>query len=294
MKCEQIQTLIEDCVDGVLDQKSASVVNSHRASCATCENLYQELSREQEIYARYNRDVEVTPALWASIETRINQERASRPAGFASRLRELLASMFAYRSAARLSPAFAAALVLVAIALTVGVMSYLNSGGRETIVAGVAGGNSNTSIPRVEDKNEDKKAVPPSPAPDSAKDQGTLGSNRAEGTGRAVTPPRGIKTAAPQKHVVSNAALTPAQLVREAEQKYLTAIAMLSRDVNRQRTQLDPILLARFDASLSEIDRTIKETRRVVRENPGDPIALQYLLAAYSKKVEVLRGMTTD
>jgi hypothetical protein len=31
-----------------------------------------------------------------------------------------------------------------------------------------------------------------------------------------------------------------------------------------------------------------------VRENPEDPIALQYLLAAYSKKVDVLREMTTD
>jgi hypothetical protein len=32
----------------------------------------------------------------------------------------------------------------------------------------------------------------------------------------------------------------------------------------------------------------------VVRENPEDPIALQYLLAAYSKKVDVLREMTTN
>jgi hypothetical protein len=53
-------------------------------------------------------------------------------------------------------------------------------------------------------------------------------------------------------------------------------------------------VLARFDASLAEIDRTIKETRQVVRQNPEDPIALQYLLAAYSKKVDVLREMTND
>jgi hypothetical protein len=32
----------------------------------------------------------------------------------------------------------------------------------------------------------------------------------------------------------------------------------------------------------------------VVRQNPEDPIALQYLLAAYSKKVDVLRGMTNE
>jgi hypothetical protein len=82
--------------------------------------------------------------------------------------------------------------------------------------------------------------------------------------------------------------------VRDAEQKYLTAITMLSRDVNSRRSQLDPMMLARFDASLAEIDRTIKETRHVVRENPEDPIALQYLLAAYSKKVDVLREMTND
>jgi predicted Zn-dependent protease len=87
---------------------------------------------------------------------------------------------------------------------------------------------------------------------------------------------------------------TPAQLVREAEQKYVTAIAMLSRDVNRKRSQLDPIMLARFDSALGDIDRTIKDTRRVVRENPEDPIALQYLLAAYSKKVDVLRGMSAS
>ena len=89
-------------------------------------------------------------------------------------------------------------------------------------------------------------------------------------------------------------AMTPAQLVRDAEDKYLTAIAMLSRDVNGRRSQLDPIMLARFDATLADIDRTIKDTRQVVKDNPGDPIALQYLLAAYSKKVDVLREMTNN
>jgi hypothetical protein len=32
----------------------------------------------------------------------------------------------------------------------------------------------------------------------------------------------------------------------------------------------------------------------VVKGNPDDPIALQYLLAAYSKKVDVLREMTNN
>ena len=99
---------------------------------------------------------------------------------------------------------------------------------------------------------------------------------------------------APRRNATSTATLTPAQLVREAEQKYVTAIAMLTRDVNKRRSQLDPMLLARFDSALSDIDKTIKDTRRVAHENPEDPIALQYLLAAYSKKVDVLREMTAS
>ena len=94
---------------------------------------------------------------------------------------------------------------------------------------------------------------------------------------------------APQKQLVAKAPpkqADPAQLVREAEQKYIAAIAILSRDVNRRRSQIDPTVLARFDSALSDIDRTIKETRRVVREHPDDPVALQYLLSAYAKKVD--------
>ncbi|MEK6323363.1 MAG: zf-HC2 domain-containing protein [Acidobacteriota bacterium] len=285
MKCEDVQMLIEDYVDRTLDQKAAALVKSHMGSCAACARFYQQLSREQEIYARYERDVEVTPALWASIETRIKQERAARPLGLFSRLREQIAGVFA---GPRLSPALAAALVIIAIGITVAVMTYLNPRGGETTVAG---GNRNTSIPTDEPKSA---PIPEPPAPESPKAPGTYATNDGSRSDQPATPHKATKARIAQKHLATTAVLTPSQLVRDAEQKYLTAISMLSRDVNRQRSQLDPNLLARFDASLSDIDRTIKETRRVVRENPGDPIALQYLLAAYSKKVEMLRGMTTD
>jgi hypothetical protein len=87
---------------------------------------------------------------------------------------------------------------------------------------------------------------------------------------------------------------SPQQLVREAEQKYLEAIAILSRDVDRRRSTIDPIVLARFDNALADIDRTIAETRQAVRQNPNDPAVIQYLLAAYSKKVDALREFAAD
>jgi anti-sigma factor RsiW len=285
MKCEEVQILIEDYVDSALDQKAIAFVKSHMTGCSACTSFYRGLSREQEIYARYERDIEVTPALWASIESRIKQERIAPQPGLLSRLRERFAGAFAVP---RLSPAFAAALVMIAIGITVGVMTFLNSRGSQTEIA-----ESNRNTPtHSEEANRPKTGVP---APESPKAGGTIANNddRTQAV-QSTTPAKTPKTPVAKKNLNATAVLTPAQLVRDAEQKYLTAIAMLSRDVNRQRSQLDPMLLARLDASLSEIDRTIKETRRVVRENPGDPIALQYLLAAYSKKVEVLRGMTTD
>jgi len=285
MKCEECQTLIEDYVDGALNEKAGGLVSAHIAACLQCASLREGLMREQTIYARYERDVEVTPLLWSSIETRIKQERAARPnthgaiqgAGLISRLREQMLGMF---GAPRLSPALTFAIVLVAIAVTAIVMTRLNPGVRE-----VATNNANVAVPQAGGSNGNR--IPDPPATEGGARSGDVAT--AEGPAAPKTTP--VRTNVPRKSPPATA-LTPTQLVREAEQKYLTAIAMLARDVNRKRSQLDPIMLARFDSALGDIDRTIKDTRRVVRDNPEDPIALQYLLAAYSKKVDVLRGMS--
>jgi len=272
--------LMEEYADGVLDQQAAGLVSSHMGACADCASFYTEIAREQEIYARYQRDIEITPVLWSSIESRIKQERAARPAGLLSRLGERLVGLFA---APRLSPAFAAALVIVAIGITVAVMTLWNSRGSGELAAR---GNKNEQVETAKGVNDSTTQPPPSNAPEKAPDKKELAISDMTPAIKASKAPSGPKlvAAAPKP--------TPEQLVREAEQKYLSAIALLSRDVNRNRSQLDPIMLARFDAALGDIDRTIKDTRRLVRENPGDPIALQYLLAAYSKKVDVLREMT--
>jgi hypothetical protein len=81
------------------------------------------------------------------------------------------------------------------------------------------------------------------------------------------------------------------ELVREAEQKYVEAIAMLSRDVKRRRSRLDAETAARFERTLTAVDRTIADTRRAARRHPGDPVAAKYMLTAYARKVDVLREM---
>jgi hypothetical protein len=84
---------------------------------------------------------------------------------------------------------------------------------------------------------------------------------------------------------------TPEQLVREAERKYLAAIGILSRDVKQLNTEIDEPTRMKFEQALASIDRTIDATRKAVREHPSDPVAVQYMLAAYARKVDVLREM---
>jgi len=276
MNCENCQSLIEDYIDGALDQKSVRDMTTHMNSCAACARFREELVREQQLYWRYDRGLEVSTALWSSIEARIKQDRATRASGTISRMRERLSGLIA---APRFSPAFAAALVVIAIGVTVAVMSYLNSPSRVATVA-------------TNDPDKNRGAVQPVPAPGVP--EKTPDAKQFVAPAPEESRPTKVKLAVPRRNAASTATPTPAQLVREAEQKYVTAIAMLSRDVDKRRSQLDPMLLARFDAALTDIDKTIKDTRRVARENPEDPIALQYLLAAYSKKVDVLREMTAS
>lgn len=305
MKCDLCQASMEDYFDGELKGKLAASVTAHLAACADCSKVFEELRQEQELYARYQRDVEVTPALWAAVEARIKQEEVARAPRPVKTLRERLAGLVGGAFATpRLSPAFAAALVLVAIGITVTVMSLLQPRGNSGNDGAVAVKNGNSSS-EVAVTGNDANANAQTAATDGGDATVT---KREEGKGPGEQVPDVRQT--PENKSRSNPALqrqlaanvkpatqpkvTPDQLVREAQQKYVAAIAILSRDVNRRRSQIDPMVLAKFDSALADIDRTILETRRVVREHPDDPIALQYLLGAYSKKVDVLRDMAAE
>jgi Putative zinc-finger len=291
MKCDVCQSNIEDYFDGELRGKLAASVTAHLSGCKDCSGLFQELKQEQELYARYQRDVEVTPALWAAVEARIKQDKAVSRAPELRSFRERLGGMFGgVFHTPRLSPAFAAALVIVTIGATVVVMNLLNSrvgdgnqaslnGNRSVEVAGSGSDNANSNP-------GEKKIDPGQPSIAAEPEADKRRAPSADGN-QPIQKQLVAKRPAPPR-------VTPDQLVREAQQKYITAIAILSRDVNHRRSQIDPMVLARFDNALANIDRTIQETRRAVREHPDDPIALQYLLAAYSKKVDVLRDMAAE
>jgi hypothetical protein len=269
MKCEQCRAQIEDYFDGELDPSMSRKLDAHISNCASCAALAAQIKQEHELFAMYRRDVDVTPALWTRVQSRIEEEKRTR-GGKERKFAGLWEWLQAGFAAPRLSPRLAAALVIVAIGITVGVMSYLQSRNH-----------TNNQAVNPPEQSFDTGAIANKEKTDSQKDKNMDSVDPARMTSKASQP---VDT---QKN--RPVAPDPDRLVREAEQKYRAAIGILARGLKDRRQQLDPETRAQFDIALAEIDQTIEATRVAVRRNPADPIAVGYLLAAYSKKVDFLR-----
>jgi hypothetical protein len=305
MKCQECEKFLEEYLDGELDGRASATVETHLASCAACANAHDSLVSEQSLYASYERGVEAAaPRLWGGVEARILRETTGGEVGLLQRVSKWFAPLF---TAPRFSPALTAALVLAAVALTVGVMRLTGSRGQsQTQIAKTDAHEqlrvtatatqtpppaATTSSPAVVNTPSAAPTATPGqklPQPENRKspvnEQRKRANELLNGSGRVeqavnVTPTPGRDKT------------TPEQLVREAEQRYIAAIRMLQRDVASRRSRLDPQTAARFDETLAAIDRSIGETRKTVRQHGSDPVAVQYMLSAYAKKVEVLREM---
>src|SRR5260370_29784443 len=94
MKCEACLNQLEECVDGELAGRDAEAISAHLITCANCSGALDQLTAEQEVYARYDRGLEISPALWRGIEGRIGEQiRADVPASRFN-LREWFGGLF--------------------------------------------------------------------------------------------------------------------------------------------------------------------------------------------------------
>jgi hypothetical protein len=309
MKCEECTTsALEEFLDGELDEPRAAAMSAHLAACPACSLRYEALLDEQSIYASYERDVQVSPQMWAGVAAKIAVEE--RPRGGASLFEKVRAWLAPALTAPRFSPVLTAALVLLAIGATATVMKYLNA---QTAIPAVNIAGRQGTIATPEQQNivspapDATPGIAPTPAPDNRE---TVTAGNTQPVRRDVEKPDRRRGVEPQRNLPVQASAERDQLaiqnreqlrrhratmrlVGEAESKYVAAIKLLSEDVNRKRTRIDPQVAARFDETLATIDRSIAETRRTVLKQGNDPVAVQYMLSAYAKKVEVMREMAT-
>src|SRR5438067_1933884 len=184
MRCEDCLPLIEEYFDGETDARTSEKMGAHLATCADCAAALDSLSFEQEIYARYDRRVEVAPSLWASVSAEIARgpqtERRDARQKFLSRLRDRIAAALTLR------PALASTLALLVVAVAAGSLwlahvRRVNTSSRQGAASDLA-------------RNNPTGSVGVTPSPDAAElkdnDEGHVAVVLGDDTGGAkLTPP---------------------------------------------------------------------------------------------------------
>ncbi|HKG78697.1 MAG TPA: zf-HC2 domain-containing protein [Pyrinomonadaceae bacterium] len=110
MKCEVCLELLEEYLDGELPGEDSEQVGAHLIKCGDCSAGFAALTAEQELFARYDREIEVPPFMWTRVAAHTVSENNKRT-------RSWFVSLFA-------RPATAVAMLLLTV--TVGVV-YLIS-----------------------------------------------------------------------------------------------------------------------------------------------------------------------
>src|SRR6185369_15228843 len=75
MKCEVCSELLEEYLDGELAPQDREQINAHIFACIECSESLAALTAEQELFARYDREIEVPPFLWTRVAAHTVSER---------------------------------------------------------------------------------------------------------------------------------------------------------------------------------------------------------------------------
>jgi Putative zinc-finger len=118
MKCEVCLELLEEYLDGQVPAAEQEQIGAHLIACADCATAFGTLTAEQELFARYDRELEVPPFLWTRVAEHWDANTSPRR-GWRVLLRNIARPFHAPASA------FAAAIAIPLIAIAIGIISYL-------------------------------------------------------------------------------------------------------------------------------------------------------------------------
>ena len=106
MKCEVCRELLEEYLDGELAPHDREQVDAHLIACTNCSEECATLTAEQDLFARYDREIEVPPFLWTRIAAHtISEPRAPKRRWW-------------------FAPSFAGAIAVLLIALAIGIVYF--------------------------------------------------------------------------------------------------------------------------------------------------------------------------
>lgn len=259
MKCEDCLELLEEYTDGEINEQLSRSIAMHISGCMACERAYQELRSEQAMYAGYQREVEVSPRLWAGVQRRIKEESAAgskqrtvnseqkAALGFLlGRFREWFSGE---ANALGFRDAFAVAAAFVVIGAIVSVISYVDWQGRapsrEVVSQNTDRGETqltlNPSKPAVGDNEDDDVRIKLTGNGEqrNALRQVANESKRSKSilTAKLAARDKHIKSVNPKPRDVS-VDRAPAELTTKANQEYEVAYSAIAEAYRVEREQL--------------------------------------------------------
>lgn len=125
MKCEICLELLEEYLDGELTSADHEHVSAHLIKCTGCAATFAALTAEQELFALYDREIEVPAFLWTRVAAHSHSEKNPQPGW-----RAYFARLFTMRSAS-----LGGALALLLLAITFGAFYFSRRPASKTDVA---------------------------------------------------------------------------------------------------------------------------------------------------------------
>ena len=269
MNCISYQNELEDLLYGELDTAQQAVLNAHLSGCENCRTELHVIEQEHQFYKSFYEQNSVEPSdeLWSAIHTQIKKEAVGKTP-WKVKFLDLLTAVLAPAMLRQIG--FAALLVLVSVGLT---SLYFSSRKPDA-----------TTTAKINPTPEATKYQPaPVPTPEE-KIVLPLELVKAKFAAKAIPKPV-IKTA---DRKVNDDELLTLQIAK-AGREYQSAIKLLNRAIAKRQNEYDEGTRRQYQASLGLIDQSIASSRQALRQHPNDASAAQFLLTAYSKKVELMQ-----
>ena len=261
MTCQRTQRDLEDLLDGELTGRRADEVRAHLAACPHCQEVRIRLEAEAAAFAVFRERTAIEPSseMWTTIRQRIRREPVP-PATLSPRW----SSRFGVGLFRAVGWPGAFAVLLMAL-LVPGTLYLLKRGGT-------------------------REAARVAPTPQTAPPTALVPARRLAPDTPPVPSAPAVRVPSRRMRRLSDDEMIRRQIVR-AEREYQGAVRLLERAIARRRDSLDPTVVRQYESSLALIDSSIRQSRAALRENPNDLSAGQFLLAAYARKVELMRDI---
>lgn len=276
--------ILQAYIDGELSHEQTAEAASHLAACETCAAALAEVEGETSFFAAAFAPDESVSVPSEVLRARINaavaqlesvtesNEQRSQGWSFSAPL-ATLSGLFSF------TPQGAVAFAGVLAALVVGIIYFSSQSsqqkpGKTQGTPEVAQTSATPERPLVVTPTPEIVEPLPVPAHDKGNGQPTYA--------LAKHNPRSVK----------RAPAAPTALKEEAlpgEKEYQTAIASLEKTIKLGGDEsLRPALRADYERNLALLDSAITQTRQVAARNPKDRDAVDFLMAAYQSKFELL------